>query len=149
MSLIALFGLAFAAPAAAQVAASEESLRQADAMQMRIIVEEDANAQQDFMHPNYILNGPANRVMRKEQLVTMLAEGRMASEGFERIIEGISLTGNVGIVMGREMVTPSPNSELGKLFGNQQLARRFTNVFLWENGEWRFLARQATVAAAP
>jgi hypothetical protein len=118
-------------------------------MQMRIIVDEDARAQRDFMHPDYILNAPSNRVMRKEQLVAMLANGQMASESFDRTIEATSITGNVGIVMGRETVTPAANSQLGRQFGSRALARRFTNIFLWERGKWRFLARQATVAATP
>lgn len=147
--LIALWFLTMAAPSAVQAKANDKSLREADALQMRIIVDEDARAQQDFMHPNYILNGPANRVMRKEQLVAMLANGQMASERFDRTIEGTSITGNVGIVMGREMVTPAAGSQLAKQFGVRALARRFTNIFLWEGGKWRFLARQATVAAAP
>jgi hypothetical protein len=102
-----------------------------------------------FMHPNYILNGPSNRVMRKQQLVTMLASGKMASESFDRVVEGTSITGNVGIVMGRETVTPAANSQLGAQHGSKALARRFTNVFLWERGKWRFLARQATVSVTP
>jgi hypothetical protein len=71
------------------------------------------------MHPNYILNGPSNRVMRKEQLVAMLAKGQMASEGFERTIEATSITGNIGIVMGRETVTPAADSQLGRQFGSK------------------------------
>lgn len=124
---------------------SEASLRAADAEQMRIIVQGDANAQQDFMHPNYILNGPSNRVMRKPALVTMLAQGAMASDRFERVIEGIAITGNVGIVMGSEVVHPTATSELGARHGDTTLNRRYTNVFLFEGGRWRFLARQATV----
>ncbi len=149
VSLIALVGIALAAPVSARDKANDKSLRQADAMQMRIIVEEDAKAQQDFMHPNYIINAPSNRVMRKEQLVTMLAKGQMASESFERTIEATSITGNIGIVMGRETVIPAKDSQLGRQFGSKALARRFTNIFLWERGKWSFLARQATVAAAP
>jgi hypothetical protein len=148
MKIIAGFALAaivFAAPAVAQNKPDENSLLQADAMQMRIIVEEDVKAQQEFMHPNYIINAPANRVMRKEQVVAMLAQGQMASDSFERTIEATSVTGDVGIVMGYETVTPSANSQLGRQFGANALARRFTNVFLWEDGKWRFLARQATV----
>ena len=149
ISVIALVGIGLTVSTSAQIKTDDESLRRADAMQMRIIVEGDARAQQDFMHPNYILNGPSNRVMRKEQLVAMLAKGEMASERFERTIEATSITGNVGIVMGRETVTPSANSQLGRQFGSKALTRRFTNIFLWERGKWRFLARQATVAAAP
>lgn len=124
---------------------SEASLRAADAEQMRIIVQGDANAQQEFMHPNYILNGPSNRVMRKPALVAMLAQGAMGSDRFERIVEGVAITGNVGIVMGSEVVRPTATSELGAQHGTVPLNRRYTNVFLFEGGRWRFLARQATV----
>ena len=124
---------------------SEASLRAADAEQMRIIVDGDARAQSRFMHRNYILNGPSNRVLRKPALVQMLAQGKMASERFERTIEGMAITGNIGVVMGSEVVRPSSGSELGGKFGNRELTRRFTNVFIFERGEWYFLARQASI----
>lgn len=139
LTLVLVSAAAFAA------GPSEASLRAADAEQMRIIVQEDAPAQQAFMHENYIINGPANRVMRKDVVVGMLSRGGMASESFERSIEGSAITGNVGIVMGRELVTPAPGSQLGKKHGSVMLHRRFTNVFLFENGKWRFLARQASI----
>jgi hypothetical protein len=126
---------------------NETNLRAADAEQMRIIVEEDAAAQQRFMHPNYMINAPANVVRRKPEMVAALARGDIASERFERTIEATAITGRVGIVMGREVVTPSPTSNLGRLHPGQNLNRRFTNVFLWERGRWRFLARQASIVA--
>ena len=128
---------------------TEDSLRAADAEQMRIIVQGDAEAQSRFMHPNYILNGPSNRVLRKAVLVKMLGEGKMASDRFERTIEGTAITGNVGIVMGRETVKPAAGSNLGKKFGSRDLTRRFTNVFIFDRGAWRFLARQASVVDMP
>ena len=128
----------FAPPALAVV-------RAADAEQMRIIVQGDAKAQQAFMHPNYIINGPSNTVRRKPILVEMLTHGKMGSDRFERVIEGIAITGDVGIVMGREVVHPLPDSQLGTLHGNRLLHRRFTNVFVFQEGRWRFLARQATI----
>jgi hypothetical protein len=142
--LIASFAVT---PASDAVEVSEASLRAADAEQMRIIVDADATAQAAFMHPNYVLNGPSNRVLRKPELVEMLAQGRMASERFERTIEAVTITGNVGIVVGHEAVRPAPGSQLAERFGNAELARRFTNVFLFEQGRWWFLARQATVVA--
>ena len=130
---------------ASAVEPSEATLRAADAEQMRIIVQGDAKAQEAFMHPNYIINGPSNEVRRKPVLVEMLAHGKMGSDRFERVIEGLALTGNVGVVMGREVVHPLPGSQLGTLHGDQTLHRRFTNIFLFQNGRWRFLARQATI----
>jgi hypothetical protein len=126
---------------------TEESLRAADAEQMRIIVQADAEAQRAFMHPNYMINGPSNRVLHKDVLVDMLSHGRMGNDFFERVIEDLAITGNVGIVMGREAVHPTPTSELGMLHGDKVLNRRFTIVFLFEEGKWRFLARQATIVA--
>jgi hypothetical protein len=140
--IASLFLLAAAPPARTP---TEANLRAADAEQMRIIVEEDASAQQKFMHPNYIINAPANRVLRKQQVVSMLAHGGMASDRFERVIEGTAITGNVGIVMGREIVKPAPGSELANLHPGTTLQRRFTNVFIFDHGRWRFLARQETV----
>jgi Domain of unknown function (DUF4440) len=136
------------AAAAAVATPNEASLRAADAEQMRIIVEGDAAAQRAFMHPNYLINAPANVVRRKADVVAILERGGAASERFERVIEGVALTGNVGIVAGHEIVKPTPTSNLGKAYPGQTLARRFTNVFLWEDGKWRFLARQATVMPA-
>lgn len=128
---------------------NEAGLRAADREQSRIVGAGDVAAQQAFMHPNYILNGPANAVMRKAQVIEMLGQGQMARTGFERTIEGLQITGNVGIVMGRESVVPATTSQLGKLHGEGALQRRFTNVFLFEDGRWRFLARQATVVGDP
>lgn len=145
---LAVVALCFAVPCFS-ADMSESSLRAADAEQMRIIVDGDAKAQAAFMHPNYILNGPSNRVLRKAVLVDMLAKGRMASDRFERVIEGTAITGNVGVVMGREVVQPRAGSELGEKFGTRPLNRRFTNVFIFENGRWYFLARQASVVDAP
>jgi hypothetical protein len=54
-------------------------LRAADAEELRIILAGDAPAEQTFMHPNYIVNSPANRVVRKDQLIKMLSEGQTVS----------------------------------------------------------------------
>ena len=146
-SSIVFAGVVLSAASPAPVKPSEANLRAADAEQMRIIVEEDAKAQQAFMHPNYMLNGPANAVKRKPELVAMLARGDIASEKFDRKVEGVAITGDVGIVMGSEVVTPAPNSNLGRLHPGQTLHRRYTNIFLWQGGRWRFLARQASIVS--
>jgi len=141
----ALLALALVPGSALADGLDEAGLRAADREQSRIVGAGDVAAQQAFMHPNYILNGPANKVMRKAQVVEMLGQGAMARTGYERIIEDLQITGNVGVVMGRESVVPAGSSELGKLHGETTLQRRFTNVFLFEDGRWRFLARQATL----
>jgi len=146
-SLILFAGAVLSAAAPSPLTPTEANLRAADAEQMRIIVEEDAKAQQEFMHPNYMLNGPANSVKRKSELVAMLERGDIASEKFDRKIEGVAITGDVGVVMGSEVVTPAANSNLGRLHHGQTLHRRYTNIFLWQGARWRFLARQASIVS--
>ena len=143
--MIASSGLLIAASPVAQP--TDQSLRTADAEQMRIIVDGDAKAQAEFMHPNYMVNAPANRVLVKSQVVATLGRGDIGSDNFRRKIERTSITGQVGIVMGEETVVPSPESELGRLHPGKSLRRRFTNVFLWEGARWRFLARQASIVS--
>lgn len=148
-ALLALFVATACSMTDSQDEPSDGSLRAADAEQMRIIVEGDAETQAAFMHPSYLLNAPSNRVLGKPVLLEMLARGGMASERFERTIEATAITGNIGIVMGREIVRPAEGSELALRFGSRDLKRRFTNVFVFEDGAWRFLARQASVVGSP
>jgi hypothetical protein len=149
ISLVCLISLLpLAAPAGRALEINETSLRAADAEELRIILAGDTRAERAFMHPNYIVNSPVNRIVRKDQLIKMLSEGQIASESIERSVEATAITSNVGIVMGREIVMPEPNSELGQLHGKKRLERRFTDVFLFGNGRWRLLARQSTVINA-
>lgn len=147
-TIVLLALLLLATPAAAQVAGPDDaSLLAADAEQKRIIVEQDLDAQRRFMHDHYIINAPANRVLRKADALAIMARGGNAAERFDRVIEGHQITGNIGIVMGREVVQPTAGSQLGQQFGARPLSRRFTNVFVFEDGRWVFLARHATVIA--
>jgi hypothetical protein len=135
-------------PVAAAIQPNEASLRAADAEELQNVLTGDANAMRSLMHPNYMVNSPVNQVVRKDQLIKLLSEGKIASESIERTIEATAITGNVGIVMGRETVIPKPNSELGLAHGVKTLERRFTNVFVFDQGNWRLLARQSTVIQA-
>jgi hypothetical protein len=96
-------------PVAAAVQPNETNLRAADAEELRNVLTGDANAMQSLMHPNYMVNSPVNVIVRKDQLIKLLSEGKIASEAFERTIEATAITGNVGIVMGRETVRPKQN----------------------------------------
>ena len=133
------------AASAQTVQPDDASLRAADAEEVRIVRAGDTKAMRELMHPNYMVNSPANRIVRKDELIKLLAAGKIANDGLERTIEGTAITGNVGVVMGHESIKPTPDSELGHLYGGKTLERRFTDVFIFENGKWRLLARQSTV----
>ena len=91
--------------------------------------------------PDMVVNTPANRVGTVESTKFLTRTGKIDYSSFERTIEKITIFGNVGIVMGQEVVKPQRKSDnVGKT-----ITRRFTNI--WMNGKdgWQMVARQATV----
>ena len=91
--------------------------------------------------PNMIVNTPANVVGTVEGTKDHLRLGDLNYLSFERNIEKITFNDNVAIVMGGEIIKPQGKQvNAGKTVG-----RRFTHVWLYKNGQWSIIARQATI----
>ncbi|MFC4313803.1 nuclear transport factor 2 family protein [Steroidobacter flavus] len=152
MSLLAVLAVAtqgMFAPASAetQAAATEASLRAADQEQRRLVFEGKTDELARLCHPNLLINGPNGRVVTKEMLLESVQTGAIAKEKFERIPEAVRITGNIGVLLGHEVVVAAPGSRDFKTFGSQPFQRRYTNMFLFQDGKWWFLARQASIVA--
>jgi hypothetical protein len=98
--------------------------------------------------PHLRINAPVGRVLTREQFLTNMRSGDIAAEAFTRTPEDFSVSGSVASVMGRETFTPSPSSELGRTFAAKPLERRYINVYVSQNGRWRWLARHANVVSS-
>jgi hypothetical protein len=125
----------------AQVAA----LTEVDASQRMMVMRVDVKGLAELAHPDLRINAPTNRILTRDQFLAMMKSGQIAAEAFERVPESVSVSGNVGIVMGHELFTPTAASELGKTYGVRPLKRRYTNIYVLESGKWRWLARHANV----
>jgi hypothetical protein len=124
---------------------SEKGLLAANRYQRRIIGGGDEQAFARFLHPNFIVNGPNNICGTRDQILRLSQGGAFARENSQSQIERSALTGNAGILMGNEIVTPADGSLLAAWFGTKPLRQRFTDVYVFEDGQWLFLARQASV----
>jgi hypothetical protein len=124
---------------------SEEGLLAANRYQRSIIGGGDEQAFARFLHPNFTINGPNNLCGARDQILRLSQGGAFAQENCQTHIEKASITGNVGILMGNEVVTPADGSLLAAWFGTKPLRRRFTDVYVFEEAKWLFLARQASV----
>jgi len=128
----------------------EASLRAADAQQLQAIMTRDDKAMATMAHANLRINAPTGRILKREELLSMMASGEIATERFERTPESVTITGNLGVVMGGEIVVPTATSTSGQMFGaGKTLQRRYTNVYLLEQGAWKFIARHANVVPTP
>ncbi len=132
--------------AAAQPSTDEAELRRIDDRQRQIIEAADVAAMRALAHPNLRVNAPTGRVLTHDQLLAMMGSGAIAAENFTRTPESVVVTGDIGVVMGRETVTPTKGSASGRMFGARILSRRYTNVYIRTPEGWKFLARHANVA---
>jgi hypothetical protein len=113
----------------------EASLLATDARQLSAVAAADGSAIDSISHSNLRVNAPNGRVVTKQDFVQTVGSGQIRNEIAERIPESVTITGDVGVVMGRET----------GLSGAAPVNRRYTNVYLRENGAWRLLARHANV----
>lgn len=116
-----------------------------DEQQRAMVATADVAGLERISHSNLRINAPGGRVLTREQFLSNMRSGEIAAESFERTAEDVSVTGNVAVVMGREVFTPMASSELGRNYGPRPLQRRYTNVYVWQQGRWFWLARQASI----
>ena len=116
-----------------------------DEQQRAMVAASDLAGLGRLAHANLRINAPGGRVLSREQFLANMGNGQIAAEAFERTTESVSISGNVAVVMGREAFTPAASSELGRTFGVKPLQRRYTNIYVWQQGRWFWLARHANV----
>ncbi len=105
----------------------------------------DADALAAMTHPNFIINNPLGETGDGARMVSRFRSGETKLERLARIIERVAITDDVGIVMGREVVVSDPKSLEGQTRpAGKQVLRRFSNIYLWRNGAWKWLARHAS-----
>ena len=126
-----------------------DSVLAVDEAQRALVAAGDAAGLDRLAHANLRINAPGGRVLTREAFLANMRNGEIVAEGFERTAEEVRISGNVAIVMGREVFTPAATSELGRSFGARPLQRRYTNMYFWEGGRWRWLARHANVVTTP
>ena len=121
------------------------ALRAVDERQRRMVHEGDVEAMRAFLHPDYRVNAPVNRVIGRDEILNLLGAGAIATERFERVAESVTVTGDTGVVMGRETIAPITDTLSGRMYGTGEIHRRYTNIYVRRDGEWLFLARHANV----
>lgn len=151
--LSAILSLAALLPgvAVAETRPDEAGLRAADAAQVAAARTRDADALAAMMHPAFTVNSPEGEVWPRERVLALWRNRGIGHDRFERVAESVTVVRDVGIVEGREVVAPSPDSLAGQRRhdGGRPVERRFTNVWLWDGGRWWFLARHANEQPGP
>jgi ketosteroid isomerase-like protein len=118
----------------AQIQAAEEKHRAA-------FLARDLPALEAMFSDEFVVNSPLNTIVGKSQLLSMVRNGALTLSEFTQAIEATRRFGDVVFVMGADTVVyAAPSPLAGKTH-----RRRFTDVWRLEGGNWKFIARQATL----
>ncbi len=89
---------------------------------------------------DFTVNAPFNRVLlSRQELMDMVNKGNIQFSSFTRNIEQVIVKKNIAVTMGSEEVVFTGNvSQAG-----QSIKRRFTNIWMKQNGVWGLTFRHA------
>ena len=120
----------------------EAEIRKMDREEATAVLGTDLSTLEKFWWDDFTVNGPNNQIVKgKTNILELVKSGVIAYTLFEREHEAVLLYGDTAILMGLETVKPKGNSP----FAGQTLHRRFTNIWMKQNGRWQLIARQATI----
>ncbi len=115
----------------------EQEIRKLEQKEVDALLRNDLDEMQTLWSEDYIVNNPRNKVGKAKD--GPIRAGIRTYSSFIREIEAISIHGKTVIVMGNETVVPNDKSpETGKTIN-----RRFTNIWMNENGIWLLVGRHA------
>lgn len=103
---------------------------------------QDMDAVSALCAKDLVVNTPANRVARREQVLALFKVGRMHYESADVTIEALDAREDGVVIMGEEIVKPRETAANA----GRTVSRRFTDVWRREpDGKWRLTIRQATI----
>ncbi len=120
-----------------QKEAIEKKVRDLDHAHADAVLRGDLAAMDRIWTKDFKVNNPFNEVDKADRIRT----GAVTYSSFVRVAETVLIHKNTVIVMGRETVVPSRNSPDAE----KTINRRYTNIWMKREGQWRLIARHASV----
>lgn len=120
-----------------QKTAIEQEIRKLDIAHADAVLRGDLAALDKLWTEDFRVNNPFNEIDKADRIRT----GAVTYSSFGRVPESVLIHGDTVIVMGGETVVPKGNSpDAGKT-----IKRRYTNIWMKRKGQWRLVARHASV----
>jgi ketosteroid isomerase-like protein len=137
---ILIFMTAAACAGATRMSSSwEEDLRAAEQKHIAAFGANDVAAIDALLAEDFLVNSPRYAVFDKRQLMDLTRSGMLNASSFSQSIERIRRYGDIAVVMGSDAISfapPAPNA-------GRKINRRFTDIWRFQGGQWRFVARHA------
>lgn len=151
----ALFMAAPQASSDEQIDTEDPDVKSVLAVEKRLLdlmLDGDVEAFGELISPQFVASDPSNTIRRRDELIALVASGRLKYESFDTSIDfAEKVADDLVVIMGNETTRQSAVPVEGALAVKalaDSLSRRFTNVYRKEQGEWRLLIKQSTIIAA-
>jgi hypothetical protein len=126
----------------AQDLQNENKIRDLDEKQRAWMLKEDTEALKKIYDTDLIVNAPFNAVTSGSSVVFNLVHtGFIKLSAFNIKIEKVFIKDGLAVTMGSEIITFDKNSTNPQ--AGQTIKRRYTHVYLNEEGSWKLIARHA------
>jgi len=141
MKNFAMFFFAFILTTAISSGQSKDDLeiRRLESLWTQLLDKADTTSLLKIWSKDYVVNNPDGKIATPKDIISLIKKGHVFPS-VERIIEKITFTQNVAIVMGKEIEhskKTDPNVD-------QMVTRRFTNIWIKTDSVWQLIARQST-----
>lgn len=115
-------------------------IRDLEERERKAMLNHDTATLQKMWATDFTVNAPFNRVtLSSRELIDMVNKGNIQFSTFTRNIEQIVVKKDIAVTMGSEEVVFTGNAPQA----GQTIKRRFTNIWLKQNGVWRLNLRHA------
>jgi ketosteroid isomerase-like protein len=117
----------------------EMEIRRLETLWTQLLDKADTTALIKIWSKDYVVNNPDGKIATPKDIVRLIKKGHVFPS-VERIIEKVTFSQNIAIVMGKEIEhskKTDPNVD-------QMVTRRFTNVWIKIDSGWQLIARQST-----
>jgi len=121
--------------------ALEREIRRLDQLEAQATIRGDTAMLKRLWSPDYVVNNPANVVVNVQQIRQLMKEGKIDYGRFSRVIEKVTISNDVAVAMGYEIVEPQAHTDNA----GQKVTRRYTDVWQKRASGWQIIARQATI----
>jgi ketosteroid isomerase-like protein len=125
----------------AQQATIEAEIRKMEDAERLATLNKNAAALEKIWSTTFLVNAPAGRVVQATGNVADRPVMSISYSSFAREVEHIQIKNDVVFSMGNETVVMGANMPNA----NQTIKRRYTNIWMKEDGGWRLVARHASV----
>jgi hypothetical protein len=120
----------------------ETLIKDLEQRSVKAILDADTVTLKKMWAPEFMVNTPRNDIAENRDAVLHIQRtGLINYSSFTRTIEKIQIQKDAVITMGYETFIPKENSPQA----GQTIKRRFLNVWMKQNGEWKHIARQASI----